>query len=155
MRRTWYLGCSSIMAAVALALSLLTPAWAPPLTIFSANCATAVTIVTTTETVLCTVTGTTGGPGQIIRLWGVTQVTVGTGGTALTFRWRRGSTTAGTQIGLATAINATAAATVQVAHAAEDTGVELAAQPYVLTVAQTAATANGTGVYSELLMLIL
>ncbi len=154
MRRLWYLGTPSVLLAIAVVLSLAAPAAAPPMLMYSAPCTTAVTITTTTEAVLCTVSVSTAGTSQVVRLWGMAQVTVGTGGTALTFRWRRGSTITGTLVGVATAVQVTAGNTVQLAHAAEDTGFEFTLQPYALTVQQTAATGNGSGVFSELIAIV-
>lgn len=142
------------LLAVACVFGAIAPAVAPPLTIWSAPCTASVTITTTTETVLCTLVVQTVNPGQFVRLVGSAQVTLGTGATALTLRWRRGATTAGTLVGPANAIQGTAGNTVQLAHEVEDTPGEVSAQSYVLTAQQTAATANGTGLFSELLAMV-
>lgn len=113
-----------------------------------------VTITTTTETVAGTVTvAAVPGPGARIKLSGLAQVTAGTGTTALTLRWRRGSDATGTLIGEGDPIQGGVAAgsTSNLTLDTTDTpSGELANQPYVLTVQQTGASGNGTIVQSSL-----
>lgn len=111
------------------------------------------TITTTTETVAATVAGvSTPKPGVKVTLTATVQVTAGTGTTALTPRIRRGTDATGTLLGEGNPIQGGVAAgststlTIQV----EDTPGEVAGQSYVVTVAQTGASGNGTIVQADL-----
>lgn len=104
------------------------------------------TLTTTTETVVCTVSGVTTGRRQDIRLRGWAQLTTGTNTTAVTARIRRGTTITGTLIGEANAITIGAAAgsTEEFACDAVDPAVDMSSGSYVLTLQQADATANGS-----------
>lgn len=102
------------------------------------------TIVTTAETVVLTVSGVTvPGAGARVKLAGTAFVTTGTGVTAITPRWRRGTDATGTLVGegdpIAAAASTNATTTLQVT----DTPPDSAGLTYVLTVQQTGATGNG------------
>jgi hypothetical protein len=109
-------------------------------------------IVTTAETVLCTLPGVNTPRRVSVRLKGWAQVTTGAATTALTARIRRGTDATGTLIGEVNAeqIEAAAGSTEEVEIEANDEGVDLAGATYVLTVQQTAATGNGTGLQASL-----
>lgn len=102
-------------------------------------------LVTTAETVVCTLLGvnTPRKTNVFLRAWA--QVTTGTNTTALVIRIRRGTTVAGTLIGEQdpVTIGAAAGGTEEIECAAIDGNVDLAAASYVVTVSQTGATANG------------
>jgi hypothetical protein len=110
------------------------------------------TIVTTAETVLCTLSGVSTGRQASVQLRGWAQVTTGTATTALTPRIRRGVDATGVLIGEAdpVTIGAAAGGTENLYVEAEDIGVDLSNATYVLTVVQTAATGNGTGLQASL-----
>jgi len=137
-----------------LLLNLTRPAFATPLTVSSVACTASVTVTTTTETVLCTTAGITASTGQVIRLIALTDFTSGTGTTSLTVRFRRGATATGTLVGPQDAVQTTAGNTIARSAEAEDTPGEVSGQQYVLTVQQTAATANGTGLFTEIVALV-
>lgn len=111
-------------------------------------------IVTTTETVAATVVvPAVPGPGARIKLTGFAQVTAGTATTALTMRIRRGTDATGTLVGEGNPIQGGVAAgsTSEVVLEVTDTPAgEVAQQSYVVTVQQTAATANGSIVQASL-----
>lgn len=107
------------------------------------------TLVTTAETVIATLGGIgTSAPGRSVKLTGEATITTGTNTTALTFRIRRDSLT-GTVVGEANPVQIEAAA-----GSSEDHDIEVVDTPtgeiynatYVLTVAQTAASANGSAI---------
>lgn len=103
--------------------------------------------VTTAETIIATIAGvTTPRPGCKVVLFGSTQITIGTNATALTFRWRRGAAITDPLVGEANVvqIDTAAGSSEDHVHSVEDTPGEIAGQTYVLTVQQTAATANAT-----------
>lgn len=104
------------------------------------------TLVTTAETVVATLAGvSTGQPGQTVGLRGSARITTGTNTTAVTLRVRRDSLT-GTLVGEATAEQIEAAAGSTEGHdiyVEESSPGEFIGRTYVLTVEQTAATANG------------
>jgi hypothetical protein len=105
------------------------------------------TLVTTAETVVATLSnvGTTR-PGEPIALKGWLQLTTGTSTTGVTVRIRRDSLS-GAVVGEGNVEQVSAAAGSTEAHEIETqdsfTG-EVPSQTYVLTVAQTAASANGS-----------
>jgi len=115
---------------------------------------TDVPLVTTAETVVATLTGvSTPGPGYSVRLHGEAKVTTGTTTTAITLRVRRGSAITDPLVDEATAVQLEAAIGSTEDHdimAQDDAPGELASQTYVLTVQQTAATANGSAVNAYL-----
>lgn len=114
---------------------------------------TDVTLVTTAETVVATLTGvSTDRPGRQLRFHGETTVTTGGSTTALVLRVRADSLT-GAVVGEAITDQVEAAAGSTETHdivTADVTGAEVAARTYVLTVSQTGAAANGTAVHSSL-----
>jgi hypothetical protein len=109
--------------------------------------ASAVTIVTTTETVIATLgpfNENQVAPAQGIAFDGNINMTVGTGGTAVTVRVRQGTAITGTLVGVAQAQTATAGNTINLPIGELDpTLIQVNAQ-YVVTVQQTAASGNGT-----------
>lgn len=110
-------------------------------------------IVTTAETVIATLTGcSNSGPGKPIRLSGQAKITTGTATTQLTFRIRRDSLT-GTLVTDADFVTIEAAAGGTEDHdldGVDSLTTEVFNQTYVLTVQQTAATANGSSIYAYL-----
>ena len=109
--------------------------------------ASAVNVPTTTETVIATI-----GPfnenlpadwSQGIAFDGNINMTIGTAGTAVTTRVRRGGLT-GTLIGSAQAQTVAAGNTVNIPIAELDPTLIQVGVSYSVTVQQTAATANGT-----------
>jgi len=121
-------------------------------TVVSTPVSTDVTIVTTTETVVATLSGITTPRRTNITLRGWAQVTTGAATTALTTRIRRGTTITGTLVGEANAtqVAAVAGSTEEVDVQVEDPGVDLAMGTYVLTVQATAATGNSTALQASL-----
>lgn len=113
------------------------------------------TVTTTTETVVATVAGLSTRDGEeVVSLTGTVQVTIGTTGSAVTPRLRRGTTAAGTLVGEGNPVSGTAADTVTLTIQADDVPGEVAGQSYVLTVQQTAATADGTALFAAVEALI-
>lgn len=114
---------------------------------FTAHTVTDTTLVTTAETVVATLAGvSTGQPGQTVGLTGDISVTLGTNTTAVTLRVRRDSLT-GTLVGEATPEQiSTAAGSTERHHCyfEESNPGEFMGRTYVLTVAQTGASANGS-----------
>lgn len=107
----------------------------------------AVNIPTTTETVVATLgpfNENQVAPAQGISFDGNINITSGTGTTALVMRVRSGTTTAGTLIGVAQTQSTTAGQTVNVPIAELDPTLIQANAQYVVTIQQTAASANGT-----------
>lgn len=105
------------------------------------------TVVTTAETIVATLPGvSTAGPNQTVRLQGELRITTGTNTTGLTLAIRRGSTVAGPVVGEATVVQVEAAAGSTEDHDIQVTDIpgDVASQPYVLTVTQAAASANGS-----------
>lgn len=111
-----------------------------------------VTLVTTAETVVATLSGVNTGGKRDVALRGWAQVTTGVGTTALTPRIRRGTTVGGTLIGEANPeqVEAAAGSTEESSTEVTDAGVELGGASYVLTIQQTAATGNGTALQASL-----
>jgi hypothetical protein len=107
---------------------------------------TNVTLVTTAETVVATLTGVSTPRKTNVTIEGWCQLTTGTNTTALTPRIRRGVDATGTLVGEANpvTIGAAAGGTEDVEIKVTDVGVDLSNATYVLTVVQTAASANGT-----------
>lgn len=111
----------------------------------------AVTLTTTAETVLATLsafqTDNPSGEGVVVSF--DTQVTTGAGTTALVYRIRQGTTTSGTLVGAAITVPATASvAQSPTGFAILDTSALALNDPnslqYVVTVSQTGATGNGS-----------
>lgn len=104
-------------------------------------------VVTTAETIAATLSGvSTSGPSQTVRLQGEVRLTTGTNTTAVTLAVRRGSTVSGPVVGEATPVQVQAAAGSTEVLDIEVTDIpgDVASQPYILTVTQTAASANGS-----------
>lgn len=114
---------------------------------FSSGVTADTTLVTTAETVVATVTGvSTAQPGQFVDITGFANITLGASTTAVTLRVRRDSLT-GTLVGEANAEQDFTAAGSTERHsifAQEVNPGEFLGRTYVLTVQQTAASANGT-----------
>lgn len=110
-------------------------------------------VVTTAETVVATLTGvSTYGPNRTVKLTGEAVFTTGTATTALTWRVRRDSLT-GTLVHEANAVQVEAVAGSTEDHdiyAEDPRAAEIANATYVLTVQQTAATANGSALRASL-----
>jgi len=124
-----------------------------PITEYSSGVTANVTLTTTNETVVATVSGiTTPRPGVKVVLRGWAQITTGGSTTALTARLRRGTTITDPLVGEANPeqVEAAAGSTEGIDIAFEDTPGELASGSYVLTVQQTAAAADGTSLQAEL-----
>lgn len=124
-----------------------------PASVYSSPQAQNVNVVTTAETVVATLSGiTTDGPSRRITLLGEVEFTTGTGITALVLRLRRGIDTTGAVVGVAetnTPVGA-AGSTDNYSIEASDTPGDVNNQSYVLTVAQTGATTNGTAVSAQI-----
>lgn len=104
-----------------------------------------ITVTTTSETVAATLSGvSTARGGEKVTVTGVLVVTVGTAGTVVTVKVRRGTSTSGTQIGEDAAVSVTAANTVAIPFGAEDTPGDVDNASYVATVTVTSATGNST-----------
>lgn len=116
------------------------------------NEASAVTLVTTAETVVATIApglniNAPGGEGLSIS--GFINVTTGTATTAVVIRVRKGTTTADTLVDSALTHTIGAAVSASIPFGALDQAATSAtAQQYVVTIQQTAATANGTVNYA-------
>lgn len=109
----------------------------------------AVSVVTTAETVVATVTiPSVPSAGLTVRILALLKFTLGTAATAITCRIRRNSLT-GTLVGVATPTQGTAGNTVDAHIEGEDSPGEVAQQSYVVTVQQTAATGNGSCTQAE------
>lgn len=114
---------------------------------FSSYSETDTPLVTTAETVVATVTGvSTNQPGQTVGIRGKANITLGASTTAVVMRVRRDSVT-GTVVGeVQTEQISTAAGSTEdheIYHEESAPG-EFSGRTYVVTVSQTAATANGT-----------
>ncbi len=117
----------------------------------SAPVTVAVSVVGVTETVIATLTmANPPSGGFTARLLALLKFTAGTGQTSVTLRWRRNSLT-GTVVGVAQAVNVTAANTSDNVHAAEDAPGDVANQVYVLTATQAGGAGNGSAVLVEAL----
>jgi len=115
--------------------------------IYSSNVAADTTLTTTAETVVATLSGVASQrAGQVVRLHGQINITTGTTTSAVVMRVREDSLT-GTLVDeletqtLATATGSPEDHEIVVTHSPSG---ELSGKTYVLTVSQTAATANGT-----------
>lgn len=98
-----------------------------------------------TETVICTTLGINEAVdnAQVVLVW-MSNITTGTGTTALVHRIRRGTAITGTSIGFNTWINSvTAGNTVHLSGVYVDSPGIVAGQQYSMTVQQTGATAAG------------
>jgi hypothetical protein len=120
---------------------------------YVANVATDTTVVTTAETVLATVAGITSQrPGQRVSLHGHVNITMGTSTTGIVLRVREDTLTGALVDEIETETLGGAVAVpedhdIDCEHV--PTG-ELSGKSYVLTVVQTAASANGTVNHAKL-----
>lgn len=106
--------------------------------------ATGVTLVTTAETVVATISGITShDPDACFLFEGSANVTGGTSTTAVQLRVRRGSLT-GAQVGATSTSTLAGTATVQAACQVDDRPGEVANATYVLTAQLVGAAANGS-----------
>lgn len=118
---------------------------------------TAVTVATTTETIVQTLANlSTDGPNQLVLLEGFVALTSGTATTTVTVRLRRGTAITSTLVGVAVVeiLIGAAGNTAMYSIAETDSPGEVASQSYVLTVQQAAATGNGATVAQALLATI-
>lgn len=116
--------------------------------VFSAQITAAVTVVTTTETVVLTLPGvSTNGAQDQVFVSGSLAMLLGTAATTLTVRVRRGTGITGTVVGVAEVDTAIAAETDPFPFDALDVPGEVAGLAYVVTVQQASATANGSVTY--------
>lgn len=81
---------------------------------------------------------------KTVTLFGVVNVTAGTSATAIVVKVRRGSTTAGVEVGTAETTTAVATDDYSIPFACWDQPGEVAGATYCVTVTETAATADGT-----------
>lgn len=111
-----------------------------------------VTLVTTAETVVATLTGVSTPRRCNVTLEGWLQITLGASTTAVTLRVRRGVDATGALVGEANPVQISSAAGSTEDHyvKVQDPGVDLSNATYVLTATQTAATGNGTAVQASL-----
>lgn len=114
---------------------------------FSAYGETDTSLVTTAETVVATLTGTsTNQAGQTVAIRGKANITLGTNTTAIVTRIRRDSVS-GTVVGeVQTEQISTAAGSTEdhEIYREESAPGEFSGRTYVMTVSQTGASANGT-----------
>lgn len=112
---------------------------------FDTTVTSAVTVTTTSETIVATsLAFSTRGPNEQVSIKGWVQMTLGTNTTGLTLRIRRGTTTSGTLVGVATPETVIAGNTGDFDINVVDTPGDVAGQQYVMTVQQTGASANGS-----------
>jgi hypothetical protein len=110
------------------------------------------TIVTTAETVVATVSGVSTPRKCNVAIEAWAQITTGASTTSLVPRIRRGTDATGTLVGEGNlqTLAAAAGGTEEVYIKVSDNGVDLSNGTYVLTVVQTAASANGSCVQSSI-----
>lgn len=121
----------------------------PQIAVKNAQAVADVAVTLQVETVILTIPGvTTRDKSEQVSLTATALVTAGAGTTAITARLRRGADATGVLVGEGNAQTAAAGNTVGVTIDAVDTPGEVAGQSYVLTLQQTAATGNGTSLYS-------
>lgn len=118
----------------------------------SVTVAADVTLVTTTETVVATLSGISTPRKRDITLKGWAQVTTGTSTTGVIMRIRRGTAITDTLVGEANTEQVSAAAGSTEGHDVEtvDPGIDMASGSYVLTAQLVAASANGAVLQSTL-----
>jgi hypothetical protein len=111
-----------------------------------------ITLVTTAETIVATVTPalTSNAPGgEGLSISGFINLLTGTGTTAVVIRVRKGSLVTDTVVDVAQTHTVGAAVSASIPFGALDgAATTLTAQNYVVTVQQTAASANGTVNYA-------
>lgn len=107
--------------------------------------AAAVTDGGAVETVAGTIEGvSTDDANGTVSLYGCLALTTGAKGTAVVVKCRRGSTTAGAEVATSITVKAAEETLVAVPFAFTDKPGAVANQPYVITVTETSATADGT-----------
>ena len=107
--------------------------------------ATAVTDGGAVETVVLTMAGIDTTPNQSrVLITGIVAITPGTAATAVVVKVRRGTTTAGAEIGTVESQTGAGGAPRVIPYHVEDVPGEVAGQEYVVTVTETSATADGT-----------
>ena len=92
----------------------------------------------------------TAGPGARLVLYGEVNITAGTAATAVTVRVREGTDATGLEVGSAVVDTVAAGDTYTIPIDVVLNNVDLAGGSFVLTVQETAATANGTVGYAFL-----
>lgn len=103
------------------------------------------TLVTTAETVIAILPGISDDlASDPVEIYARADITPGTTTSQLVLKVRRGTTTAGAQVGNSSQTDAAATVLQQVDITVQDTPGEVANQQYCLTATQTGATANGT-----------
>lgn len=121
--------------------------------LYASEVAADTTLVTTAETVIATVAGvSTYRPGEVLAIAASASITTGTNTTALTFRVRRDSLT-GTVVNEIDPVQIEAAAGSTEDHTIlcqDQLAGEIANGTYVLTVQQTAASANGNALNADM-----
>lgn len=119
---------------------------------FSGQASVDTTIVTTAETVVATVSGVSTPRKTNVTISGWAQITTGANTTSLVPRIRRGVDATGTLVGEGNpvTIGAAAGGTEDVEIRVQDAAVDLANASYVLTVVQTAASANGSALQASI-----
>lgn len=117
-----------------------------PFNIFHSRVTTNVTLVTTAETVVRTLSGVTTGRAVRILLRGWCQLTTGTNTTGVIPRIRRGVDATGTLVdeGNTVTIGAAAGSTEQFSLVVREDEMDASGLTYVFTLEQVGATANGT-----------
>ena len=106
----------------------------------------AVTVTTTSETVLATLPGISLTPSQPVDLIASIDFSTGTGVTAVTFKIERGTVAGGTAIATVGPIAIAASTRALFCLCGVDQqAAEVAGQQYVITATQAGATGNGTG----------
>jgi hypothetical protein len=112
-----------------------------------ANAASAVTLTTTAETVLATITAfnenTAGEFAEGVLIQATVNLTLSAASTAVVLRIRKTGLT-GTLVGVAQTVTVTASTTVQLSIDELDTGLVQPGVVYVFTAAVTAASGNST-----------
>lgn len=113
---------------------------------FSVQTATIAVPSANAELVALTLNGVSvRGPGSVVHLVAMLQITPGTSTTAIVVRLRRGTSVSGTLVGAAVTQLVTVANGYAIPIEADDTPGEVANQSYVLTIQQTGGAASGTG----------
>jgi hypothetical protein len=121
-----------------------------PVNVHTSVVTTGQAVTTTSETVVATLAGLNVDRIQRrVGFGGLVNILVGTGGTSVTVRVRRGSVS-GAVVGVAQGQAVAAGSTYSIAVDALDEPGEVAGATYVLTVAVAAATANSTVNYAHL-----
>ena len=118
----------------------------------STHVITNVTLVTTAETIVATLSGINTPGRRTIGLRGWLELTTGVATTAVTLRLRRGPLVTDTLVSEAVAkeVGAAAGSDEEFSIEVDDVGQDMAGGTYVLTAQQTAATGNGTVLQSRI-----